>query len=395
MAKVIAATTFTDGDGTNIGQLQTTPVNTVFTDTEGTDLEPKDHSLDSLTHPGYYDPESRDTAAEYDHKPVLVPKDGNVVTDGRIMSPTIDEIWTYIKLMVDGRRSDDDVTAPDVSRPLAKTAQRKIFEDLRPIPAKNFKIFDKLNAQRLGDPLDTTIINTDQSTTREKLVVKSYINAPEGLSLSQYDQLIRVSEAIVGSTNLTDHGVDKLTPWAENPASYDDVKDSNKSQPALVDLGALQDGALWGPRAKPLSLREVEATLQQAKLNLISLAKFLKENFAVTGGLGRALNSANAAKKAAGGLYQLHKDYNFKVDDPNTVFGMAAGQIQLPTGETRDADGKILGKSKTANGDHYGQSPEIPTGTNEYGSSEVYLAADGTWRALWAHVRLPIVSEEF
>ena len=393
---VIAKTAFTDGEQTKVGQLQTTPVNTVFTGAlEGTENEPADHALDTLTHPGYFDPESRATPAEYGHKPVIVPKDGNIVADGRIMSPTIDEIWTYIKMLVDGRQSDDAEKDHDFGRPLSTAVMRKISEDLRPKAPKNFTLYDKLNVKRIGDPLDTIIINTDQSTQREKLVVKSYINAPEGLALSQYEQLIRVSEAIVGSTGLAARGVDKFLPWKENPAAYADVSDANVTQPDTVNATEIQTDSLWGPRPKPLSLREVEALLKQEKLNLVSLARFLKENFAVTGGLGRALNSADQALKAAGGLYQLHKDYNFRVDAPNTVFGMPAGQIALPLGEARDASGKILGKTKTIGNDYYGQSAEIPTGANVAGSSEVYLAADGTWRSLWEHVRMPIVSEEF
>lgn len=391
---VIKKTAFSDKDDSAIGQLQTTPVNTLYTDAEGTSNEPSDHLLDSLSHPGYYDPESRMTAAEYDHKPTLVPKNGNVVTDGRIMSPTIDEIWVYIKRLVDGRLNDDTASDPDVSRPKAETSQRKITEDLLPVAPKNFRISDKLNVTRIGDPLDTTIINTDNSTVREKLVIKSYINSPEGLSLDQYAQLKLISDAIIGP-NETSHGIAQLTPWQENPASYDEIRDSNAIQPDTVNVTLLQKDATWGPRPNPLSMREVEALLKQAKLNMISLARFMKENLTVTGGLGRELNGTDPTKKAQGGLYQLHKDYNFKVDDPNTIFGATDGGLSLPVGETRAASGSILGRSKAAANDYYGQSPEIPTGRNEAGSSEVYLAADGTWRALWTHVRVPIVTEEF
>ena len=392
---VISKTSFTDNDPTNIGTLQTTPVNTVFTDTEGTANEIQDHTLDSLTHPGYFDPESRMTPSEYDHKPVLVPKDGNIITDGRIMSPTIDEIWTYIKRLVDGRINDNTALPTDISAPRSQTTNKRITEDILPVPAKNFRIYDKLNVSRVGDPLETTIINTDEFTTREKLVIKSYINAPEGIVLNQYDQVLRISEVVVGATGKTDRDITNFTPWQENPAEYEDVRDSNAIQPDKINTATLQTSSLWGPRVQPLSIREIEALLKEAKLNIISVAKFVKENFAVTGSLGRELNTSNEIQKARGSLYQLHKDYNFKIDDPNTVFGMTDGQITLPVGETRNLDGFILGKSKTTNNDYYGQSSEVPVEANSYGSSEVYLAADGTWRALWSHVRIPIVSEEF
>jgi len=395
LSNVISQTTFTDSDSTSIGQLQTTPVNQVFTENEGTVNEETDHQKDSLTHPGYFDPESRMVPAEYDHKPVLLSKDGNLITDGRILSPTVDELWVYIKRLVDGRLNDDTALSSDSGVPRSTTANRKITEDLLPVAPKNFKIYDKNDVERLGDPLDTTIMDTGSGITREKLVISSYINAPEGLSLSQYDQLLRISEAIIGTTGKNTKNISNFAPWQTNPSSYEDIRDSNPVQPDMLNTGTLQSSQLWGPRSQPLSLREVEALLKQAKLNMISLARFMKENFSITGGLGRELNITDESKKARGAMYQFHKDYNFKVDDPNTVFGGVNGNVELPLNETRDVEGLIVGKSKSLDNNYYGQSSEIPNEPNSFGSSEVYLAADGTWRTLWSHVRVPIVSEEY
>jgi hypothetical protein len=43
----------------------------------------------------------------------------------------------------------------------------------------------------------------------------------------------------------------------------------------------------------------------------------------------------------------------------------------------------------------YGVTNVLPEKANDYSSADVYLAADGNWRYIFDHVRLPILKEEF
>jgi hypothetical protein len=51
---------------------------------------------------GWYDPDYPDETNPA-NKLVAIPEEGNAYVSGRIFSPTIDELWTYIKKMVDGQ----------------------------------------------------------------------------------------------------------------------------------------------------------------------------------------------------------------------------------------------------------------------------------------------------
>lgn len=150
----------------------------------------------------------------------------------------------------------------------------------------------------------------------------------------------------------------------------------------------------WSPRKNPLSLRELESRVMNAKYNIIANFRFLKENFAITGGLGKRMNTGDLTKAAGGSLYQMHRDYNMKIDDPNTVYNpdgvLPEGKAVSPVGETFG-----IGLKKETDTDYYGASAELPDANGDFGSADVYMAADGTWRYLFDHVRLPILDETY
>ena len=60
---------------------------------------------------GWYDPDYPDTTNPAS-KLAAIPKQGNAYVSGRILSPTIDELWTYIKKMVDGQGTGTNVSIP-------------------------------------------------------------------------------------------------------------------------------------------------------------------------------------------------------------------------------------------------------------------------------------------
>lgn len=60
---------------------------------------------------GWYDPDYPDSVNPAS-KLTAIPKQGNAYVSGRIFSPTIDELWTYIKKMVDGQGSDTATSIP-------------------------------------------------------------------------------------------------------------------------------------------------------------------------------------------------------------------------------------------------------------------------------------------
>ena len=125
--------------------------------------------------------------------------------------------------------------------------------------------------------------------------------------------------------------------------------------------------------------------MKMNRYNIMKTNLFLKENFAVTGGLGRKARSDSAQDKAAGSLYQLHKDYNYDIDDPNTVLDTTINEFN-PTNPKPNA---VL---QTDNEGDYGSSEELKDSSREFSSAETYLAGDGTWRSIREHSRAVVLT---
>jgi len=128
------------------------------------------------------------------------------------------------------------------------------------------------------------------------------------------------------------------------------------------------------------------------KYNLITLARYLEANFAITGNIGKTLKGSN------GTLYQFHKDYNYDVTNPNTVFNINKSATDVDTGEGFSAefsDNKEFPYKMIKNRADYGIDEKLPKNSRFYNSEDVYLSASGEWRYKFDRVRVPVLESLF
>lgn len=418
--------------------------------------ETRDASAD-IVQPGYWDPESKRKASEYAfannlhkfHLPTIIPSTGNIFTDGRIISPTIDELWIYIKQLTSGRNSDtytnknvthsriDDLEDLDEAIPFGTSGgttetgnkdhnnvEYKIPLDknsspsnlnrnnsnstrLDIVPTTEYS-FDYNGKKVYGDIVGINVgVDDDKNQT---IKISNYVNSNDAIVYGIYSSLKHLSDNITtfDYTDKDDDGhkereIYNFTAW--NTVANDDT-DVTKDQDIVVDK------SLWKPRNAPYSLRELEALIKGNKFNLITLARFIKENFGVTGRLGKVTSSGDVLKWhtldennknyvkeltvtedniTRGSLYQFHKDYNFDVAHPNTWFNQE-GEGTPDSGIGAVFDGTRFSDATDLT---YGDSDSINRDQAKYSSSDVYLAADGTYRYLFDHVRLPIINVDY
>ena len=126
----------------------------------------------------------------------------------------------------------------------------------------------------------------------------------------------------------------------------------------------------------------------------------MKETFGITGRYGKVVEPTelDSSNVAAGSLYQFHKDFNFNQKYPNTWFSRTGFKDTL-TGTPAvfdDKDSRVKGSNPNfRNHADYGTADNLRKLQSEYGADDVYLAADGTWRYVFDHVRVPILKCEY
>ena len=186
---------------------------------------------------------------------------------------------------------------------------------------------------------------------------------------------------------------------------------------------ASKAGGEYGPRASaPLSLRELEAAILGNKYNIENNFVFASKTYAVTGKFGKRLKDDNDSIVSGGSLYQMHRDYNADVVNPNTYFelggkgdGTSGYDItagDLDGGQEVNMEGPgiipvyILDKNLKRTEDtntsqlpimvsNYGKSDLLYEEQGKYTGADVYMAADGTWRYIAEHIRLPILRSRY
>lgn len=407
----------------------------------------------NIVQPGYWDPESKRDADEYSfannhnkfHLPTIIPSTGNIFTNGRVISPTIDELWIYIKQLTSGRNSDiytdnnvtysriKDLTALDEAIPYGTSGeeQESVGSNVYKINLIEGTSPSSLDRNNNKDTRLTVVPTTEYSFTydsktvygdivgldvsvdkesNQTIKVSKYVNSNDSIVYGIYSSLKHLSDNITtfDYTDKDDDGhkereIYNFTAW--NTINNDDT-DVTKDGDIVIDK------SLWQPRSAPYSLRELEALIKGNKFNLITLARFIKENFGVTGRLGKVTttgeilswlsldeNNKTIQKSltvtddniARGSLYQFHKDYNFNVAKPNTWFNQE-GEGTYESGTGAVFDGTRFSESTDLN---YGDADSINRNQAKYSSSDVYMAADGTWRYVFDHVRLPIVKVDY
>jgi hypothetical protein len=364
--------------------------------------------------------------------PTVVPKDGNLYVDGRIIGPTIDEIWIMLKKLTGGRLSDINsngrAVTLDMGIPVGTGVHLNNTDTtMTEVPDSEFKFTlkttDGEEVSKYGDPIDfqyTPISDTANiNLFDQKLSVTKFVNQNNKITYPVYSSLKLLSDDIVAHVDdgkatvlnadaggkLTDRRITNFTAWKDVKTKAE--LDANGDKNVVSDNESIEAG-YWAPRKVPYSLRELEAMIMGNKYNIITQARFVKENFAVTGGLGKrnGENPDNMSNFASGSLYQLHKNYNFDVANPNTFYnyeGTLTGfngdnvpvgaQAELDDEDWRSPEQKAAGHIRYV--ENYGTSKALSEDQEKYSSSDVYLSAFGDWRYVSDHNRIPILRGEW
>jgi hypothetical protein len=414
------------------------------------------YSFNDLTPPMFFDPESRkpvvnQIADKYTYAyvpgnnviPSVIPKRGNLIVDGRIESPAIDELWVFLKKLVFGRAKDADknttnnsvgygsstvtlTNAIDNNKTYEVTRETK--KDTR-VPSKeiNFWNFDDISSKLVqGDPISHEIVIRGSNSI---LNVDDWVNSPDTVVYRIFDSILDLDQTVVGykDAKYTGSGIPEFanrtimnfTAKLKADKRYQEKvgADTDRSNEASGIIrsstdtdtknGIINNNTIatanpptaapvssdieWKIREQPYSLRELEVYVKSLRYNIETLANYLVHNFATNGRLGRT----DSTSDAAGSLYQLHADYNGEINELSTVFSDVATtpQSRRPKFTT---DTNAAFNANTITGvriEHYGT--ELKDRGNSYSAQDVYLAADGQWRYIFDAIRFPITRSEF
>jgi hypothetical protein len=385
--------------------------------------------MESLIPPNWFDPENRLSDDYYNQMgkfPTVVPKDGNLYVDGRIIGPTIDEIWIMLKKLTGGRLSDINSkgreTQLDLGIPVGTGVRlNNTNTTMTEVPDSEFNFTittsDNNKEPKYGDPIDFQYSpeggSTNPSLFDQRLNITKFINQNNTITYPVYKSLKLLSDKIVAHTDEGEHiieGVDGNITTNRRITNFTAWKDinSDKEQDNIVKENDSIESGFWGPRSAPYSLRELEAMIMGNKYNIITQARFVKENFAVTGGLGKVagIKEGDMSNFTSGSLYQLHKNYNFDVANPNTYYnnsgtdtGFKEGNEPVGAKAVIDDDDWRTPEQKSSGHiryvENYGSSNSLSTDPEQYSSHDVYLSAFGDWRYVSDHNRLPILRGEW
>jgi hypothetical protein len=339
-----------------IGAVPITP----FENKEIDEKYPQLTSRPTGTAPIWFDPESRKDAADYSDYPIVVPKNGNAVIDGRILSPTIDEIWKMLKQLASGRRADSyaelnmELNDPWGGYPVGENASATTF-DTRP----SIRSHTVNKSSMIGDP---TRIEIDENTV--SLAVREWVNNPTKIKYSTILELRELNNILTEAQTIGFNNLDNIT-------------------------GPNVDNLSYRPNSTVMSLREVESMLKGLKWNLSYFMRYFTANGVWAGSLGRdntdAAGHTAGRNKSAGTAYQLHKAYNPNVaggyTNPNTVYDERLNH----TGAVPSVPG--IGVSPIVEGQLDNSQEMIPPHT-------VFMSAAGTWQSVSQCMNIRIRDDE-
>lgn len=353
---------------------------------EGTETSFVNH----LSIPGWYDPENKLEKVEDNFgktKPVLAPVDGNISINGRIYSTTTDEIWVALKTLFYGRQNDNETNkVVNITSSAFNTTDRDHF-----VPkARKDRLFTEQDGGNIrtfyGDVLDYDFIEkTYNTTTYKTLKILDYITSPEVVTYTTYNFVSNLSNVVVG--DLEEFNIFKYkVPVVENTQHFNVtenfIEETNENQQQITK----DSNNFWSLRENPYSLVELEFLIKELKYNFYKSFGFITNTYSIIGNLGRKQNVDDVQNKLNGSLYQLHKDYDVStINAPNTLVDTTTKAYQ-----NFEAPNQVVRMDVEGN---YGSSEELKTSSKDFSSSEIYLAADGTWRSVREHNRCFVLDE--
>lgn len=358
----------------------------------------------------YYDPESRELETYYEELgklPSLIGRDGNLTTDGRIMSPTIDELWYIIYKTILGH-SNESTTY--ISLPSSSNYGGKDTSLAEAV--KEYKWSNDDGKTYKGSPL-SFIFNTNDDGNVNGVSVDEWVSNPDEHYINVHSKIQSVSSDL---TSFFDAQNEDVVGSRSIFKTGDDIALGDAATHSKEFAYA---GREYGPRNVPLSLRELEAAIMGIKYNVDNNFVFEAKTYTTSGKFGKVEKDEEGVIVAGGSLYQMHRDYNADIKNPNTVFKMGADN----TGDAgRDATfgdlnnlkevhasgievylldnkNKRTNKKKTSDMpllvENYGKSVTLDEEQGHYTGADVYMAADGTWRYKAEHMRLPILRSRY
>lgn len=382
-------------------------IGSVLVSPKGTDVT----DLARFTPFTFYDPESREEVEYYNELgklPTLIGRDGNLTTDGRIMSPTIDELWYIIYKTILGHSNESSNV---ISLPKSNnygSGDTSLFE-----ATKEYKWTDDEAGNIKGNPL-SFLFKTNDKGEVNGINVDEWVANPDEHFINIHTHIQRIS------TDITKF-FDEQNPDIEHSRDIFHTGDGialGDAQTHTKDEITAKDRE-YGPRNVPLSLRELEAAMMGIKYNVDNNFIFDSKTYAVTGMFGKVEKDKKGVIVAGGSLYQMHRDYNANVTNPNTVFKMGAdnngdsgrdatfgdlnNQKEYHKNKVKvyllDKKNKRTNIEKTSGMpllvENYGKSITLASEQGEYTGSDVYMAADGTWRYKAEHMRTPILRSRY
>ena len=359
----------------------------------------------------FYDPESREEVDYYNDLgklPTLIGRDGNLTTDGRIMSPTIDELWYIIYKTILGHSSESSEV---ISLPKSNNygnGDTSLFE-----ATKEYNWTDDEAGNIKGSPLNFLFKTNDKGEVNG-IDVDEWVANPDEHYINVHTQIQRISTDI---TMFFDEQNPDIKYSRDIFHTGDDIALGDAQTHTKDEITA--KGREYGPRNVPLSLRELEAAMMGIKYNVDNNFIFDSKTYAVTGKFGKVEKDKEGVIVAGGSLYQMHRDYNANVTSPNTVFKMGAdnngdngrdatfGDLNNQKEHHKDGTTVYLldKKNKRTNVEktsgmpllveNYGKSVTLASEQGEYTGADVYMAADGTWRYKAEHMRTPILRSRY
>jgi hypothetical protein len=374
-----------------------------------------------LTPPPFFDSESRKNLEDQKNQsytsspgvgnmPIIIPKEGNVYIDGRIFSPSIDELWIYLKKLVSGRVRDSN---ENYLEPYSKASDNSSMVNDNLIEAKDILFTKKsndLSVIGVGDPLQNRIV--EDKLNGDYLEILNWVSSPTEIMYNIYKNIYDLDILIIGKgfkNEFFERTIRKFTAL-NNKGEPIQVRAAFNGQlplqnslntPSMNPYGEpiknTDNDPIYGLRKNPYSLRELETYVKGLRFNLETLANYIAANFVLSGVLSRT-DITSTGNTSAGGLYQLHKDYNGDINNPNTLFNKnKVEQSHNVKFELSEEETAYYSSNKTIAipEEKYHTYPTLNPLGNSINTQDVYLAADGTWRYLFDSVSLPITYSEF